>query len=146
MKKYTGESKISPPEYGRSLSGLTINLLVRDLERAILFHREVLGVTITYADPDIALVEGFGTSWMIHADHTYDKHPYYGRVAQTAERGTGLEIRLHGCDPDQAEATARRLGFSILDASRDQPDHGLRETHIVDDEGYVWVPDVPIKN
>ena len=37
----------------------------------------------------------------------------------------------------------RVWGEDVLDGPRDQPDHGLREAHIVDDDGYVWVPDVP---
>ena len=71
-----------PPEFGKSLDGLTLNLLVTDMARAIEFHTAVLGVEIVYSDPDITIVRGFGTRWFIHADHTYDKHPLHEDLAQ----------------------------------------------------------------
>ena len=138
------EPFMPPPDYGQSLGGLTINLLVRNLARAIHFHREVLQVHFLHEDKDLAIVQGFGTQWMIHADHTYDKHPMYNTLAGVATRGTGMEIRLHGLDPDEAEARAREHGYKIISASKDQPDHGLREVHIRDDEGYIWVPDISL--
>jgi len=62
----------------------------------------------------------------------------------SSRRGAGVELRLHGCDPDIAAAKALELGFVVLDGPRDQPEHGLREAHIVDADGYVWVPDLPL--
>ncbi len=59
-------------------------------------------------------------------------------------RGAGVELRLHGCDPDGVAERARQNGFRLLDGPRDQPDHGLREAHVIDADGYVWVPDVPV--
>ena len=144
MKKREGASPIDPPEYGRSLQSLTVNLLVRDIERAVLFQREVLGATIVYTDPDLAIVTGYGAQWMLHSDHTYLGHPMHWVANSAQQRGAGLEVRLHGCDPDKAEAKARELGFPILKGATDQPDHGLREVHIADDEGYIWVPDIPL--
>ena len=38
----------------------------------------------------------------------------------------------------------RRLGFKVLVGTTDKP-HGLREAYLVDDDGYVWVPDVHVK-
>ena len=143
--KRQGAPFMPPDQFGKSLSGLMLNLLVRDLARAVEFHREVLQVEFVYADPDLAIVRGYGSLWMIHADHTYDKHPYGKETEPVQIRGRGMEIRLHGLDPDSAEANARRLNFTILDPTRDQPDHGLRECFIRDADGYVWVPDVPLK-
>ena len=144
-KRPEGENPfMPPPDYGRSLEDLSLNLLVTDMDRALHFHRSVLGVDVRYADPDMAVLDGFGTSWMLHADHTYDAHPLLGRAMATSLRGGGVEIRLHGLDPDGAAARARAEGFTVLDGPRDQPDHGLREAHLVDQDGYVWVPDVPL--
>ena len=81
---------------------------------------------------------------MVHADHTYDKHPLLSDTSHQPRRGAGVELRLHGCEPDAASQRARQLGFRVLDGPRDQPDHGLREAHIVDGDGYVWVPDQPL--
>ena len=64
---------------------------------------------------------------MLHADHTYDEHAMQKVITGVDQRGAGLELRLHGCDPDQAEAAARRLGFEVLAAATDKEAHGLRE-------------------
>jgi uncharacterized glyoxalase superfamily protein PhnB len=50
---------------------------------------------------------------------------------------------LHGCDPDQAEAAAGRLGYEILVPATDKG-HGMREVYLRDPDGYIWVPDVAI--
>ena len=65
------------------------------------------------------------------------------RVLPIQVRGVGIEIRIHGCNPDEAEAAARRLGFEVLSPSMNKG-HGLREVHICDSDGYVWVPDIPV--
>lgn len=129
-------------EYGRSLKGLTLNLLASDISRAVHFQREVLGTKIVYSDVDFAMVQGFGAEWMFHADHTYEGHPMEGVIARSVQRGAGAEFRLHGCDPDAAENAARRFGYTVLSAATDKS-YGLREAHLVDADGYVWVPDVP---
>jgi len=138
-----GEPWMPAPDYGRSLTGLGINLLVREIEAALSFQREVLDAEVVYADPDIAVLRGNDVEWMVHAHHTYDAHPWYPTLVSDAQRGVGVELRLHGRDPDAAESAARRLGFEILQPTADKP-HGLREAYIADSDGYVWVPDVPI--
>ena len=142
-KLRTGEPWMPAPDYGRSLTGLGINLLVREIESALPFHTEVLGAEVVYSDPDIAVLRRDGVEWMLHAHHTYDAHPWYPVLTSDVPRGVGAELRLHGRDPDAAEAAARRLGFVIVQAAADKP-HGLREAYIADRDGYVWVPDVPI--
>ena len=144
MKLRTGEPWMPAPDYGRSLKALTINLLVRAIDKALQFQREVLRVDVVYSDPDFAVVHGYGAEWMLHADHTYQDHPMGGLLAGAGQRGAGAEFRLHGCDPDQAEAAARHLGFKVLVGTTDKP-HGLREAYLVDADGYVWVPDVHVK-
>jgi catechol 2,3-dioxygenase-like lactoylglutathione lyase family enzyme len=143
MKKRTGNPWMSGAEYGRSLKALTVNLLVKEIAATLVFQREVLGANVIYADADFAVVSGHGAEWMLHADHTYDRHPLRTVVADIARRGAGVELRLHGCDPDRAEAAARRLGFEVLAGAADKP-HGVREVFVSDADGYVWVPDVPI--
>ncbi|MEE9598410.1 MAG: hypothetical protein V3V96_16685 [Acidiferrobacterales bacterium] len=145
MKLRTGDAWMPAHKYGQSLKGLTVNLLVRDIDNALVFQREVLDATLVYNDPDIAVLKGFGAEWMLHADHTYDEHAMQNVITGVDQRGAGLELRLHGCDPDQAEAAARRLGFEVLAAATDKKAHGLREAFLVDSDGYVWVPDVPLR-
>jgi catechol 2,3-dioxygenase-like lactoylglutathione lyase family enzyme len=143
MKHRAGEPWMPSDQYGRSLQGLGVNLLVADVARSIEFQREVLEVDVVYSDPDFAVCAGFGAQWMLHADHTYDRHPMGSAAATGQPRGLGVELRLHGCDPDESEAAARRLGYTVLSPAADTG-HGLREAFILDPDGYTWVPDVPL--
>jgi len=145
MKLRTGDPFMPAPEYGHSLTGLSLNLLVSDISQALLFQREVLKTKIIYSDPDFAVIEGYGSQWMLHADHAYDQHPIQGLLAGLEGRGAGVELRLHGCDPDQAQTAARAHGFHILAPATDKP-HGLREAFILDGDGYLWVPDIHLKS
>lgn len=140
-----GEPWMQPADYAHGLRGLTLNLLVREIERARTFQLEVLGADEVYADEDIGVYRFREAEWMLHADHTYDGHPLHGTLAETPVRGIGAELRLHGRDPDDAEAAAHRLGFVVLQGTMDKP-HGLRECYLVDADGYLWVPDIPIES
>lgn len=135
-------------DYGRTLGGLSINLLVRNVAKSAAFQREVFGASIVYSDADFAVLRralpGGTVEWMLHADHSYAEHPLLGLTSDNALRGVGVELRLHGVDPDEAAATAHRLDHTVLQAPADKP-HGLREAYIVDPDGYVWVPDVPLR-
>ena len=143
MKKRTGDPWMPAPKFAHTLSGLGVNLLVRDVARSVEFAKTVLAATVVYADPDFAVLQASGSNWMLHADHTYSNHPLAGSLAEADVRGVGAELRLHGRDPDAAEAAARAGGHTVLAGSVDKP-HGLREAYIVDPDGYCWVPDVAI--
>ncbi|MBM3521197.1 MAG: hypothetical protein FJX63_10620 [Alphaproteobacteria bacterium] len=125
------------------MRGLGFNLLVRDVARSVRFATEVLGATSFYDDEDFAAMRLNGGDFMFHADHTYRDNPLIGVVAGVEGRGAGVELRLYGCDPDVAEARARALGYTVLAGAMDKP-HGLRESVLVDDDGYVWVPGIGI--
>ncbi len=144
MKKSKRQAFIPAPEYGAALQGFTVNLLTQDLPKALIFQRDVLVTEILHEDEDLLIVRGFGAGWMLHADHTYDKHPLLTDTQSVNRRGAGIELRLHGCDPDAVAKRASANGFKLLDGPRDQPDHGLREAHIIDADGYVWVPDIAL--
>ncbi len=143
MKLREGDAWMPADDYGRSLNGMGINLLVADMTRALAFQTDVLAAEIVYADPDFAVLRGYGAEWMLHADHTYSDHPLSGSLAGELARGIGVEIRLHYCDPDAAELRARDADYTILAGAMDKP-HGLREAYLVDPDGYVWVADVPL--
>ena len=143
MKLRTGDSWIPAPEYGRSLTGITLNLLVKSIDVSLQFQTRVLETTVVYSDPDIAVIQGCGTEWMFHADHTYDSNPLYNLL--TDQRGMGVEIRLHGFDPDQAAERAKKFGYTVLAEAADKP-HGLRESYLIDPDGYLWVPDIPTED
>jgi uncharacterized glyoxalase superfamily protein PhnB len=111
--------------------------------RAVKFATEVLGATSFYDDEDFAAMKLNGGDFMFHADHTYKDNALAGVIAGVEGRGAGVELRVYGCDPDQAEKNARAGGWTVLAGSIDKP-HGLRECLIIDDEGYVWVPGLAI--
>ena len=142
MKLRTEDPWMPAPAYGRSLRGLTVNLLVQDIGTSLVFQQDVLGVEIVYSDPDIAVLQFRDAEWMLHADHTYEDHPLHGSLSSDIPRGIGTELRLHGRDPDKAETAARELGYTILEGASDKP-HGLREAYVIDPDGYTWVPDIP---
>lgn len=143
MKLRTGDPWMPAPEYGRSLRGLSLNLLVRDIAAALPFHLQVLGAELIYSDPDFAVLRRGQAEWMLHADHTYQDHPLYATLANGGPRGVGAELRLHDSDPDKAEAMAHRLGCTVLVSAADKG-HGLREVYVVDVDGYIWVLDKPL--
>src|SRR5579871_4460268 len=120
-KTRTGEAWMPADEYGRSLPKFTVNLLVRDVTKALPFYRDVL-----------------------QADHSYDRHPLSARVKGVAVRGIGAEIRVMGIDPDAAEARARKFGAEIVQETRDFP-HGWRDVMLADADGYVWAVGLPIQ-
>jgi len=144
MKKRTGDPWMPAPRYGQSLKGLTINLIVRDVARSVDFARRVLGAAVVYADADFAVLRQGDAEWMLHADHSYSDHALKGSLVGGDVRGIGAELRLHGRDPDQAEAAARARGDTVLAGAIDKP-HGLREAYILDPDGYCWVPDRPLE-
>ena len=131
-------------DFGRSLPvGIGINLLVPEIAAIEAFCRDVLGATIVYADEDFAALTLLGSVFMLHADHSYSDNPMAGVIEGVEQRGTGIEIRVYGLDPDLAEARAREHGHFVLAGSIDKP-HGLRECHIVGPSSYVFVPSLAI--
>ena len=120
-------------DYSKELSGLTVNLLVNDVHKATEFVKNVIEADVIYEDIDFAAIEGFGSKWCFHADHTYDKHPLKSFISIKNKRGIGIELRLLGCNPDQAEIKAIKHGFKVISRSQDKP-HGLRECYIIDSE------------
>ncbi|MEX0921692.1 MAG: VOC family protein [Rhodovibrionaceae bacterium] len=133
------DSWMSAPDYGHSLKGMGINLLVRDAAASLPFFLEVLGVELVYGDADFAVLRHGGQEWMLHSDHTYHANPLLALTGDGAVRGAGAEFRLYGIDPDAAEKRALKAGFDVLQSAADKP-HGLRECYLVDRDGYVWVP------
>ncbi len=138
-----GDRWIPADEYGRGLPNFTVNLLVRDVVKALPFYRDVLQATVRYSDGDFAALEIGGTDFMLHADHTYDRHPLSARVRGVKVRGVGAEIRVMGIDPDAAQERAKKFGTEIVQEARDFP-HGWRDVMLADADGYVWAVGVGI--
>ncbi|HEX6487946.1 MAG TPA: VOC family protein [Candidatus Dormibacteraeota bacterium] len=142
-KLRTGEPWMPAAAYGRTLRGLSLNLIVRDLAKSLPFYDEVLGLTVLYSDVDFAALSGpDGSNLMLHADHTYDGMPWAGRLADDQRRGLGAEIRLLGLDPDAAERRAREHGATVVLPTQDYA-HGWRACFLEDPDGYVFAVGLP---
>src|SRR3989442_635003 len=85
-RKRTGEPWQTPAAYGRTLAGLTVNLIVRDVARSIPFYTDVLGFKALYGDEDYAALERDGMRLQLHADHAYDGMPWAQELAAGGPR------------------------------------------------------------
>ncbi len=137
MKKRKGDPWMSAADYGRTVDGLSVNLIVRDVAASLPFYTRALGLRVLYTDSDFAALEGDGVRLQLHADHTYERMPWASRLRDQGKRGLGAEIRILGIDPDAAEHRAREAGFSVLVATRDWP-HGWRDCVLEDPDGYTF--------
>ena len=134
---------MSAADYGRTLSGLSVNLIVRDVARSIPFYTKVLELRLLYSDEDFAAFEREGMRLQLHADHTYARMPWAVRLREESRRGLGAEIRILGVDPDAAEKRARDGGFTVLVPVRDWR-HGWRDCVLEDPDGYTFAVGVPL--
>ena len=141
-KTRTGDAFMPADDYGRAMPKFTVNLLVRSVEKSLPFYRDILGATVRYADGDFAALALPGIDFMLHADHTYNRHPLYQRLQDPGPRGTGAELRVLGIDPDALEARARTAGATILQPAQDFP-HGWRDVMLADTDGYIWAVGLP---
>ncbi len=141
--KRTGTPWMTPTEYGRTLTGLSVNLIVRDVAKSLPFYRDVLGLTVLYADADFVALRTGNTNVQLHADHTYDHQPWASRLMDAGKRGLGAEIRIMGIDPDVAERRARAQGVTVLTATKDWP-HGWRDVVLEDPDGYTFAVGTPL--
>jgi catechol 2,3-dioxygenase-like lactoylglutathione lyase family enzyme len=134
---------MSAADYGRTLFGLSVNLVVRDVARSLPFYTGVLELRLLYSDEDFAALEREGVRLQLHADHTYVRMPWAARLRDDSRRGLGAEIRILGLDPDAAEIRARDGGFTVLVPVRDWP-HGWRDCVLEDPDGYTFAVGVPL--
>jgi uncharacterized glyoxalase superfamily protein PhnB len=137
MQRRMGEPWMPANDYGRSLAGFTVNLLVADVAKSVDFYREVLGAGVHYSDSDFAALRLAGLEFMLHADHAYDHHPWHAEFSRSVRRGLGAELRLAGLNPDEVEGRARAKGAVVLQPAQDKV-HGWRDTIVVDPDGYTW--------
>ena len=132
-------------EYGRSLRGMSLNLIVRDVARSVPFYIEVLRFRVLHQTDDYAALERDGATIQLHADRTYSRQPWGTRLAGVEKRGFGVEIRLLGIDPDEAERRARAAGHTVLAPAKDSSPHGWRDCLIEDPDGYTFSVGVPLR-
>lgn len=134
---------VSAEAFGASLTGIGLNLLVRDVPAEVRFLKEVFGMEGHRVTDDFAILTYHGAILQLHADHTYSENPLLGLLPETPPRGAGAEFRLYNTDPDEAAELSEKAGGHVLQAPTNKP-HGLRETYILCGNGYAWVASRPL--
>ncbi len=129
---------VGATEFGASLRGIGLNLLVRDVAAQVAFLESVFGMKAHQATADFAIMRYGDQVFQIHSDGTYHSNPLLGFLPETPPRGAGIEIRLYDSDPEAACARAEDAGGTILQEPTNKP-HGLREAYILCENGYAWV-------
>ncbi|MBM1689553.1 VOC family protein [Sulfitobacter geojensis] len=130
---------IGAEDFGASLRGIGLNLLVRDVATQIAFLETVFAMKPFQPTADFAIMTYGEQVFQIHADGTYHSNPLLGLLPENPPRGGGIEIRLYDTDPEAACAKAEAAGGTVLQEPMDKP-HGLREAYILCENGYAWVP------
>lgn len=132
---------ISAADFGRSLEGLGLNLLTRDVRGLAGFLADVFKMKAHRLSDDFAIITYGKTVFQLHGDHTYHSHPLPSLLPEIGPRGGGIEIRLYQTDPDLAAKRAENHAHqsTLLQAPTDKP-HGLRECVILCENGYAWTP------
>ncbi len=134
---------VTADEFGKSLRGIGVNILVRDVQAQCSMLETVFGMTAHQVTADFAILRYGDAVFQLHADGTYASHPYLELLPENPPRGAGVELHLYDTDPDQAAARAEAAGMTILAEPKDKP-HGLRECYLLCPDGYAWVPSRPL--
>ena len=97
---------VGADEFGRSLRGIGLNLLVRDVPAQVRFLRDLFDMPAFQPTEDFAIITYGDQLFQLHSDVTYADNPLGAVVAAVDARGPGVEIRLYDTDPDDAATTA----------------------------------------
>ncbi len=133
---------VSAEEFGATLRGIGLNILVRDVIGHAQMLEQVFGMTAHRVTRDFAIITYGAQIFQLHADGTYAANPLLSVLPENPPRGAGIEIRLYDTDPEEAVTRAKAAGLTILQEPTDKP-HGLREAYILCNDGYAWVPSRP---
>ena len=129
---------VSAEDFGASLRGIGLNLLVRDVMREVSFLETVFDMKSHRVSAYFAIMSYGEQVFQLHSDGTYQSNPLLGLLPENPPRGAGIEIRLYDSDPEEICAKAEAAGGVILQGPTDKP-HGLREAYVLCENGYAWV-------
>lgn len=132
---------ISADDFGRSLTGLGVNLLTRDVRALAAFLTDVFGLTAHRLSDDFAVIAHGDAVFQLHSDGTYHANPLPQLIPENPPRGGGAQFYLFGIDPDAAVAKAEAADHMVIEQPAVKP-HGLREATILSPEGYAFSPAV----
>ncbi len=134
---------VSAEDFGASLRGIGLNLLVKDVKREVTFLETIFDMESHRVSVDFAIMTYGDQVFQLHSDGTYHSNPLLGLIPESPPRGAGIEIRLYESDPEEVCAKAETVGGTILQGPTDKP-HGLREAYILCENGYAWVASRPL--
>ena len=134
---------VKAPEFGASLRGIGLNMLVKDVPAICAMLETVFDMKSHQVTKDFAIVTYDNQVFQLHSDGTYHSNPLLGLLPEAGARGAGIEIRLYDSDPEEAVSRAEDAGMHVLQAPTDKP-HGLREAYLLCPNGYAWVPSRPL--
>ncbi len=133
---------VSAGDFGKSLTGVGVNLLTTDVKQLAGLLVGVFGATAHRLSKDFAIIRFGGMMLQIHHDATYGTHPLHGLLPENPPRGLGVQLYFFGVDPDFAVAQAEAFGGSVVEQPRNKP-HGLYEGTVLSAEGYAFTAAVP---
>ncbi len=132
---------VEPASFGKGLTGLSVNLLVRDVLEEARFLQAVFAMQAHRLSKDFAIMTHAGMAFQLHSDGTFANHPLFALLPESGPRGAGIELRLHEADPDTCVRLAADFPAAmVLAEPKDKLAHGLREAVILCPMGYAWVP------
>ena len=132
---------VSADAFGRSLTGIGVNLLTRDVRALAAFLEQVFGLNAHRLSDDFAIITHGAAVFQLHHDGTYHSNPLPQLIPENPPRGGGAQFYLFGLDPDAC--VARAGDHVVIEAPSDKP-HGLREATILSPEGYAFSPAVSL--
>lgn len=134
---------VSADDFGASLKGMGLNILVRDVPAQAAFLSDVFGMQAHRVTADFAIMTYGDQVMQLHSDGTYHSHPVLGLLPEAGARGAGAQFHLFATDPDVAASKAEGAGGHILAEPKNKP-HGIRESFILCENGYCWAPSRPL--
>ena len=81
--------KVDADSFGRSLRGLGLNLLVRDVFVEVAFLEAVFEMSAYQPTADFAIMTYGDQVFQLHSDGTYGAHPLLGMLPENPPRGAG---------------------------------------------------------
>lgn len=105
---------VEAAEFGRSLTGIGLNLLVRDVTVQISFLETVFELKAHQPSKDFAIISYGSQLFQLHSDGTYHSNPLLGLVPEMPPLGSSA-ISLRS---QSAKARALGLCSAWADSSR----------------------------
>ncbi len=100
---------VSAEEFGKSLTGLGVNIIVKSPEQTAQFLETVFELYPSQLGADFALILYQDYIFQLHSNKSFAAHPSYPHLPENPPRGTGIELRLYNSDPDQACTKAQPM-------------------------------------